>query len=223
VLALPLPLPVDRPLRVLCLGAHSDDIEIGCGGTVLALRAAQPATDFRWVVWSAAGARAAEARASAKRFLGQAYRRQLALHRFRDGFFPAEFAAIKDAFEETARGFDPDIVLTHYRDDRHQDHRIVSDLTWNTFRRQLILESEIPKWDGDLGQPNWYLPLSARLARRKVSLLMEGFASQRGKDWFRPDTFRGLMRLRGNECRAESGFAEAFYLRKGVMSVGRLA
>ncbi len=201
---------------MLCLGAHSDDIEIGCGGTVLTLRAAGRVA-FRWIVWSAPGVRGVEARASARRFLGRDATGALRLHEFRDGFFPAQFAAIKEAIEAEARAFVPDVVFTHARDDRHQDHRVVSDLAWNTFRRQLILEYEIPKWDGDLGRPDCYVALPRAVARRKVRLLMAGFASQRSKDWFGEDTFLGLMRLRGMECRAASGLAEAFTARKVVL------
>ncbi|HEY7683429.1 MAG TPA: PIG-L deacetylase family protein [Gemmatimonadales bacterium] len=200
--------------RVLCLGAHSDDIEIGCGGLVLELRRNRPAARIHWVVFSAGGIRANEARQSARRFLGVRSREALRLFSFRDGFFPAEFADIKETFEQIARDFQPDLILTHTRDDRHQDHRVVSDLTWNTFRRHPVLEYEIPKWDGDLGRPNCYLPIAASVARRKTRLLMQGFASQRNKDWFSPETFLGLMRLRGVECRAPGGYAEAFHLRK---------
>jgi LmbE family N-acetylglucosaminyl deacetylase len=139
------------------------------------------------------------------------------LHDFRDGFFPAQFAAIKDSFESLATGFKPDIVFTHARDDRHQDHRVISDLTWNTFRDQMILEYEIPKWDGDLGQPNLYVPVSRSTALRKARALMKVFGTQRSKDWFSEETFLGLMRLRGVECRATEGYAEAFCARKIVL------
>ncbi len=213
-----LPLKLDAagrgPLKVLCLGAHSDDIEIGCGGTVLELLRSQRRTEWRWMVLSAAGIRDREARSSARRFLGRRATEALHLQTFRDGHFPAQFSEIKEAFEALAASFAPDVIFTHARDDRHQDHRVVSDLTWNTWRRQLILEYEIPKWDGDLGRPNSYVPLSRAGIDRKVRLLMRGFASQRSKDWFAEDTFRGLARLRGMECRAPSGFAEGFVARK---------
>ena len=205
------------PRRVLCLGAHSDDIEIGAGGMVLELRRARPRVEFQWVVFSAAGVRAAEARQSAQRFLGPRKEGAIRLFTFRDGFFPSEYPDIKEAFEQIARSFQPELVLTHTRDDRHQDHSVVSDLTWNTFRRHLVLEYEIPKWDGDLGRPNCYLPLSTAQAKRKSRLLMQGFASQRSKDWFSPETFLGLMRLRGIECRAPGGYAEAYHLRKAII------
>jgi LmbE family N-acetylglucosaminyl deacetylase len=204
-------------LRVLCLGAHSDDIEIGCGGTLLQLAKTRPRPEFRWVVWSAVGARASEARRGARRFLGPSAREAVRLHEFRDGYFPAQFAAIKDSFETLASEFKPDIVLTHARDDRHQDHRVISDLTWNTFRNQIILEYEIPKWDGDLGQPNLYVPVSRGAALRKARALISVFGTQRSKDWFSEETFLGLMRLRGMECRAKDGFAEAFGARKIVL------
>ena len=198
----------------MCLGAHSDDIEIGCGATVLQLARRRPRSQFRWVVWSASGTRASEATRGAQRFLGPNADDAIQLHEFRDGYFPAQFSLIKDAFESLARDFKPDLVFTHARDDRHQDHRVISDLTWNTFRNQLILEYEIPKWDGDLSQPNFYVPTSRSAARRKAKVLIEVFGSQRSKDWFSEDTFLGLMRLRGMECRATESYAEAFHARK---------
>lgn len=203
-----------KPLRVLCLGAHSDDIEIGCGATVLRLAARRPRPEFRWVVWSAGGERELEAKRGARTFLGAGASEAIRVHAFRDGFFPAQFSEIKQEFESVAREFRPDIVFTHARDDRHQDHRVVSDLTWNTFRNQLILEYEIPKWDGDLGRPNFYVPVSEATGRRKTQALLSVFGSQRSKDWFSRETFLGLMRLRGVECRATDGLAEAFYARK---------
>lgn len=208
-----------KRLKVLCMGAHSDDIEIGCGATLLMLAARRPRPEFRWVVWSAADQREREAKRGALRFLGPAAAEAVRVHGFRDGFFPAQFAAIKEAVEGVAAEFQPDIVFTHTRDDRHQDHRIVSDLTWNTFRRQLILEYEIPKWDGDLGRPNLYVPVSQAIARRKTRSLMGVFGTQRSKDWFSEETFLGLMRLRGMECRAPGGYAEAFLARKMIVSL----
>lgn len=206
--------PADEPLRVLFLGAHSDDIEIGCGGTILELLRARPDAEVRWAVFSAPGLRATEALSSARRFIGKRASNGVELHEFRDGFFPALLGPIKDAFESIASTFTPNVVFTHCREDRHQDHRIISDLAWNTFRRATILEYEIPKWDGDLTVPNCYVPLSPTAARRKLRFLIEGFASQRSKDWFDEETFRGLARLRGVECRAPSGYAEAFFGRK---------
>lgn len=203
-----------KPLRVLCLGAHSDDIEIGCGATLLTLARLRPRPEFRWVVFSAAGQREREAKRGARKFLGGVATEAVRVHAFRDGYFPAQFAEIKDAFENLAREFRPDVVFTHARDDRHQDHRVVSDLSWNTFRNQLILEYEIPKWDGDLGRPNLYVPVSVATARRKARALLSVFGTQRSKDWFSEETFLGLMRLRGVECHAADGHAEAFYARK---------
>jgi len=169
------------------------------------------------VVWSAIGARASEAQRGARKFLGPAAVDSVQLHDFRDGYFPAHFAAIKDSFESLARDFTPDVVFTHARDDRHQDHRIISDLTWNTFRNQLILEYEIPKWDGDLSQPNSYVPVSRSAALRKSKALVEVFGTQRTKDWFSEETFLGLMRLRGIECRAPDGYAEGYLARKAIL------
>jgi LmbE family N-acetylglucosaminyl deacetylase len=205
--------------RVLCLGAHSDDIEIGCGGLLLQLIQERPRVEIDWIVFSAAGKRAAEARRSAALFVKGAHRTNVRLHRFRDGFFPYEGAAIKAAFERLKVGPSPDLVLTHYRDDRHQDHRVLSDLTWNTFRDHWILEYEIPKYDGDLGSPSVFVPLDEDLSRRKVEYLQRSFGSQRDKHWFSDATFLGLMRLRGMECRAPGGYAEAFYSRKLVVQV----
>jgi len=208
-----------EPLRILCIGAHSDDIEIGCGGTLSQLARRTPQPEFRWVVFSAPGTRAREAQRGARKFLGAASKGAVRLHEFRDGYFPAQFDAIKDAFENIAREFRPDIVFTHTRNDRHQDHRVLSDLTWNTFRKHLILEYEIPKWDGDLGQPNIYVPLSGVVARRKTKALLDVFGTQRAKDWFSEETFLGLLRLRGIECRASDGYAEAFHARKVLFTL----
>jgi LmbE family N-acetylglucosaminyl deacetylase len=196
------------------MGAHSDDIEIGCGATILSLMERRPRPEFRWVVWSAAEQREREARMGARRFLGKQANEAVRVHAYRDGYFPAQFSEIKEGFESLAREFQPDIVFTHTRDDRHQDHRVVSDLTWNTFRNHLILEYEIPKWDGDLGRPNLYVPVSQATSRRKTRALISVFGTQRSKDWFSEETFLGLMRLRGMECRAVGGHAEAFYARK---------
>ena len=204
------------PLNVLCLGSHSDDIEIGCGGTILHLLNANPDLQITWVVFSSNEEREAEARNSAELFLKGAKKKNIMVHRFKDGFFPFD-ASIKNAFEEL-KSVAPDIIFTHNRHDAHQDHRVVADLTWNTFRNHFVLAYEIPKYDGDLGQPNCFVPLSSELYNKKVSLLMEAFQTQRSKRWFEPETFLGLMRLRGMECVAPSGYAEAFYSRKIVLS-----
>jgi LmbE family N-acetylglucosaminyl deacetylase len=201
-------------LCVLCLGAHSDDIEIGAGATLLHWSAAGARLDVTWCVLSAVGPREAEARASAEDFLHGIDSARTEVHGFRDGFFPAQSAEIKTWFEGLKGRVRPDVILTHKSDDAHQDHREVSALTWNTFRDHLILEYEIPKWDGDLGRPNLYVPVSAAAMARKADLLMRHFGSQRSKHWFDEETFRGLARLRGLECNAPERYAEAFVSRK---------
>lgn len=201
--------------EILCLGAHSDDIEIGCGGTVLELIAAHPGVRVTWVVFSGNPRREREARRAAARFLRGARAPRVVVRRQRDGFFPTELTEIKEFFEELKRTCAPDIVFTHFRHDRHQDHRTISDLTWNTFRDHLVLEYEIPKWDGDLGAPNLFVPVSRPMARRKVDAICSIFESQVGQHWFTPDLFYGLMRVRGIECCAE--YAEAFYSRKAAL------
>lgn len=214
-------LRVDRNRRglteVLCLGAHSDDIEIGCGGTILELIASNPGLRVVWVVFSAHGQREKEARRGASHFLKGARATEVILRKQRDGFFPAQLTEIKEFFEELKGTTAPDLIFTHYRFDRHQDHRTVSDLTWNTFRDHFVLEYEVPKYDGDLGIPNVFVPIGRRLARRKVNHLCAVFETQRRQHWFTPDLFFGLMRLRGIECVGESGFAEAFHARKAVL------
>ena len=202
-----------RLRSVLALGAHSDDIEIGAGATLIRLVRETPGLKVVWVVLAAEGTRGAEARASAARFLEGAGSAEVMLEGFRDGHFPQQWAEIK-AFVETLKPVAPDLVLTHHGADRHQDHRTLSELAWNTFRDHAILEYEIPKWDGDLGAPNLFVPASAADAEKKIALLMDGFPSQREKHWFDPAAFRGLMRLRGLECNAAEGLAEAFHARK---------
>lgn len=206
------------PLTVLCLGAHSDDIEIGCAGTLMRLLADRADVRCHWVVLSGgdSGDRAKEARASAAELLGRAAT-AIEVESFRDAFFPYRGEEVKACFEELKRKVQPDIVFTHYRDDLHQDHRLVAELTWNTFRDHLILEYEIPKYDGGLGSPNLFVPLGQKEVARKVDLLMTHFGSQRSNQWFCPETFRGLMRIRGVECNAPGGYAEAFYCRKIVI------
>ena len=199
---------------VLCLGAHADDIEIGCGGTVLRWAKENPDLVFHWVVFSAIGSRHAEAERSARGFLRASKKPSIHLHSYQDGFFPSHHSEIKQTFEELKGTVAPDVILTHYGADRHQDHRVVSELTWNTFRSHLILEYEIPKYDGDLGQPNVFVALDEGTCEQKIDLLYEHFPTQAGKTWFDRDTFRGLMRLRGVECAAPKRFAEAFYGRK---------
>jgi LmbE family N-acetylglucosaminyl deacetylase len=201
-------------LSVLCLGAHSDDIEIGVGATLLSLMARGVRLDVLWCVLSGVGGREREARSSAAEFLSEATSAKVEVMSFRDGFFPEQGEPIKSWFEALKTRFDPDLILTHRRDDAHQDHRQVSRLTWNTFRDHCILEYEIPKWDGDIGQPNLYVPVSAAALQRKIDLLMLYFGSQRSKQWFDEETFRGLARLRGMECGAPERYAEAFFGRK---------
>ena len=197
--------------QLLFLGAHADDIEIGCGGTILALAKRYSELNLFWVVFSAQGKRKQEARASARLFLNGISRSKVALKEFKESYFPDQFRRIKSYFE-TLKSFEPDIIFTHHRDDGHQDHRLLSDLTRNTFRDHLILEYEIPKYDGDLGQPNVFVPLEMALVQRKAQNLYRFFRTQRRKHWFREDTFLALSRLRGVECATE--FAEAFYCRK---------
>ena len=205
------------PPRILCLGAHSDDIEIGCGGTILELLRAYPQAAVCWAVFGATGNREVEARKSASRFLGEIDHTEIQIEAYPNSYFPEHWTAIKRTFECNLKPFEPTIVFTHYREDRHQDHRIVSDLTWNTFRDQLILEYEIPKFDGDLAQPNVFVPLPESTVDQKVNALIDVFGSQRSKHWFSEETFRGLMRLRGVE--SATPFAEAFYGRKVVWDV----
>jgi LmbE family N-acetylglucosaminyl deacetylase len=205
------------PLKVLCLGAHSDDVEIGCGGTVLRLLTERPGSAVHWVVFSATGQREQEARQSASAFLAGAEQTQIVIHQFRDGFFPSQWAAIKDCFEATKGLVQPDLILTHHRGDRHQDHQAVAELTWNTFRDHLILEYEIPKYEGDLGRPNLFVPLTEATAQRKIQQVLLHFASQRARTWFRAETFESVLRLRGMECNAPSGLAEAYHVAKIVV------
>ncbi len=202
------------PRRVLCLGAHSDDIEIGCGGTVFRLLAMCPEADVRWVVFGAGGERAAEARQSAELMLAQASSRTIDVHGFRDGYFPYTGAEIKDCFEALKSAFLPDVIFTHQARDAHQDHRLVNELTWNTFRNHLILEYEIPKYDGDFGVPNVYFHLDRETCQAKIDHLLACFGTQRGKHWFTSDLFYSLLRIRGMESASPSGFAEAFYSKK---------
>lgn len=204
------------PLRVLCLGSHSDDIEIGCGGTILRLIEEYPGSRFHWVVFSTIGVRKAEAQRGADLFAGPKRLEQTLLKDFRDGFMPYDGAEIKGVFEEL-KTVQPDLIFTHTAQDAHQDHRLISELTWNTFRDHVILEYEIPKYDGDLGRPSVYVPLEPATYKKKVESLMDAFQSQRSKRWFEESTFLALMRLRGMECNSPSGYAEAFYSRKLVL------
>lgn len=205
------------PGHVLCLGAHCDDLEIGCAGTVLRLTEEPNPPAITWVVFTSEARREAEALRSAEALLRRASRARIIIHKFRDGFLPYEGSAVKESFEELKNEATPDLVLTHYRHDLHQDHRLISELTWNTFRDHLILEYEIPKYDGDFGIPNLFVPLDESLVRRKVDAIMTGFSSQVGKRWFTEETFRSVLRLRGMECNAPDNYAEAFHCRKLVV------
>ncbi|HEV2329557.1 MAG TPA: PIG-L deacetylase family protein [Verrucomicrobiae bacterium] len=207
-------LPLQGIKNILCLGAHSDDIEIGCGGAILTLTSGCPGLAVWWVVFTADGPRQAEAKKSARTFLRAAAKSQVIIKQFRNGYFPFDGASIKDFFESLKARINPDLVFTHFRNDRHQDHRLISDLTWNTFRNHLILEYEIPKYDGDIGSPNLFVPLDERLAMEKADSLCRFFSTQNNKHWFDQDTFLALMRLRGMECCSK--YAEAFYVRKMV-------
>lgn len=207
------------PLQILCLGAHSDDIEIGCGGTLLKL-----IEDFRrniavhWVVFSATAEREREARKSAGRFLKQVRTKTLIIHHFRDTFFPFVGTEIKEAMQQLSKQVRPDLIFTHYRNDLHQDHRLISELTWNAFRDHLILEYEIPKYDGDLGAPNIFVHLERSVCEKKTKLILDCFKSQADKQWFTKETFFALLRLRGVESNAPSRYAEGFHCRKLVLN-----
>lgn len=203
--------------RVLCIGAHADDIEIGCGATVLRMLRESPGIEVFWLVLSSDARRAAEARRSALAFLGGARRRTISIGSFRDGFLPYLGEAVKERFEALKREFEPDLIFTHCRGDRHQDHRVANELTWNTYRDHLILEYEIPKYDADLGSPNVFVAVGEALGRRKLRMLMRYFGSQRSKRWFTPEVFSGLMRLRAVEAGSPSPYAEAFHARKLVV------
>lgn len=211
------------PLTVLCLGAHADDLEIGCGGTLLRLLAERPRVTVHWVVFSGDSVREREARAAAQRLLRRAVARRVRIEGFPDSRFPWHGDAIKNVFEDLKRSVSPHFIFTHHRNDAHQDHRLIAELTWNTFRDHAILEYEVPKYDGDLGQPNVYVPLSNAIRSAKLRLLMTAFPSQRKRTWFTPSTFDAVMRLRGIECVAAHGWAEAFHARKLVIapSAGR--
>jgi LmbE family N-acetylglucosaminyl deacetylase len=209
-------LPKDRAPRLLFLGAHSDDIEIGCGGAALRLLADHPGAAVRWVVFGCNQQRAPEARGSAAEFLERASAPDVATLDFPDAFFPSRTPDIKRHFE-SLKAFDPDIIFTHCGHDLHQDHRVLSELTWNTFRNHPILEYEVAKYDADLRSPNVFITLSAEQVGRKIALLMKHFATQRSKHWFDEEVFRGLMRIRGLECCSPSGYAEGFHARKIVL------
>jgi LmbE family N-acetylglucosaminyl deacetylase len=203
---------------ILCLGAHSDDIEIGAGATILSLQQQVPNARITWVVFAGSGPRAQEAEGSARHCTAGFADASIEIHEIRDGYFPSEFVQIKETFEPIRAVCHPDIVFTHQRDDLHQDHRLISEITLQTFRDHLILEYEIPKYDGDLGTPNLFVPVSDEIRLAKLGLLDRFFASQRNRPWFTRETFEAVMRLRGVECRSPSGYAEAFHCRKAVLA-----
>jgi len=205
----------DKPLKILCLGAHCDDIEIGAGGTLLKLLDEYTIEQVTWIVFSSNEVRKKEAAKSAERFLSHVPGKNIRFNHFRDGFFPYEGNKIKEYFEQLKNELSPDVIFTHYRDDRHQDHRVISDLTWNTWRNHFILEYEIPKYDGDLGIPNFYIALDEKYIQKRNQILLETFESQRSKHWFEDSTFSALPRIRGMESATK--FAEAFYARKLVL------
>lgn len=218
MLALDLDCKDSDTLNILCLGAHSDDIEIGALATILGLIRRYENANVTWAVFSAIGPRKDEAMASATHCTQGAGDAEIRTYEFEDGYFPQDIAAIKSEFEDLKKHRNPDLILTHYRHDLHQDHRAISDLTWQTFRNHLILEYEIPKYDGDLGVPNVFSPVSQELCEEKVQILDRFFGSQRSKSWFTDDLFTGLMRLRGMECQSPTRYAEAFYCRKAVIA-----
>jgi LmbE family N-acetylglucosaminyl deacetylase len=207
----------DGPLRLLAIGAHADDIEIGCGGTILKLIERGALSEVSWVVLTGETRRAAEAAQSADALLGDVPAKRVILKDFRDGYFPYDGAEIKGFFEQLKGEVSPDLILTHRRADLHQDHRVTCELTWNTFRDHLILEYEVPKYDGDMGRPNVYVGLNDTLRRRKLDHLTTHFGSQASKRWFEDELFSGLLRLRGMECNSPTGYAEAFYCRKAIV------
>jgi len=204
------------PQKILCLGAHCDDIEIGCGGTLLQMVKTYPRAEVRWIVFCSTPERSKEARISAEEVLAGSTS-VIDIRDFRDGFLPYHGAAVKDEFEKLKGEFDPTVIFTHYRDDRHQDHRLLNELTWNTYRNHLILEYEIPKYDGDFGIPNVFVPLSHDVLSKKIDIVMKHFGTQRGKHWFTRDVFESVARLRGMEAAHQGGYAEAYYCRKLVL------
>jgi LmbE family N-acetylglucosaminyl deacetylase len=214
-----LPVCLDHARTILCLGAHADDIEIGCGAALLEMLGRRPREiDVHWIVFSADGERKQEAQRSADRFLADAGKSSVTIHDFRDTCFPFVGVEIKERIGELRTQISPDLIFTHRREDLHQDHRLLAELTWCAFRDHLILEYEIPKYEGDLGHPNLFFPVSEAVCRRKLDTLLEIFATQHSKPWFTADTFWSLLRLRGIECNSPTHFAEAFTARKLIVA-----
>lgn len=206
----------ENSLKILCLGAHGDDIEIGCGGTILRLLPDYDDVEVHWVVLGSSDKRDGEALASANKFLADTKKKKIIIKNFKDSFFPYVGEEIKNFFEQLKKKVSPDIIFTHYRQDLHQDHRLISELTWNTYRDHLILEYEILKYDGDLGSPNLFVHLDEATCQKKIRFIMECFKSQKNKDWFTPDAFQSILRIRGIEARSPQKYAEGFYCRKLV-------
>ena len=200
--------------KILLLGAHPDDIEIGCGGTILKFIKEVPNAEYRWIVFSGNKLRNKEAMQSSKAFLDEAKLKQVDVYNFRESYFPFIGAKIKDCFEKLAKEFNPDIIFTHYAKDAHQDHKLLSNLTWNTFRNHFIFEYEIPKYDGDIGSPNLFVNLDTLLIQKKINYLCTFFQSQKKKSWFSEETFRSILRIRGIESNSPSNYAESFYCHK---------
>lgn len=207
----------DKKLKILCLGAHSDDIEIGCGGTMLKFLSEYRKVEVYWIVFSADANRSSEAHKSAEVFLADAVDKKIVVKTFRESFFPYIGTEIKEYFEKLKLKASPDIIFTPYRYDLHQDHRLISELTWNTFRNHLILEYEIIKYDGDLGTPNLFVPLTKEQCSRKIDYILDSFQSQQKRDWFSADAFLSILRIRGIESKTPEKYAEAFYCRKMVI------
>jgi LmbE family N-acetylglucosaminyl deacetylase len=206
-----------RSPKILCLGAHCDDIAIGCGGTLLDLAHRYPAAELLWVVLTSTEERAEEELKAADALLHEAVEKRVIIKAWKDGFLPYQGSQVKEFFEELKPTFSPDLIFTHYRGDAHQDHRLVCELTWNTYRHHLILEYEIPKYDGDIGSPNVFVPLDEAICRRKIDYILGAFHSQHGKHWFSRELFSSILRLRGMEVNAVSGYAEGFYCRKAIL------
>lgn len=213
----------NAPKTILLLGAHCDDIEIGCGATVLQLVEKFPDAHFKWIVFSSSPARAQEAAKSANQFLANAHSKDVLIHDFRNAYFPYIGAQLKDYFELLKGQLHPDLILTHHLDDRHQDHRTLAELTWNTFRDHLILEYEIPKYDGGLDSPNLFIKVTQAHAKEKTATIMDCFLTEATKSWFTSETFYAILRLRGIECNSPTGLAEAYYCRKNLLCFDNLA
>ena len=204
-------------INVLCLGAHCDDIEIGCGGSILKLIKSQQINSIVWITFCSNQVREKEAFDSANSFLADVKNKKIIIRDFKDGFLPYIGFDVKEEFEKLKQEIQPDLIFTHYRHDLHQDHRLICDLTWNTFRNHFILEYEIPKYDGDLGTPNLFLVLDDDIVKQKLDIIFENFKSQYTKEWFSRETLTSLMKLRAVECQAARKYAEAFYNRKTIL------